>query len=151
MALQIREPFYDDYCMLQITATEYEIRRGLEHNLSANYSVIMPGDVVQGNLSAPATAGTVEEFTVQLPKGENNLIMSIDTCLCVSRGTGLWYWQIKPQFEISSLLATMINSLWSCFQYPVGWSFIQRFFCSVLLFVCWFVYLFDCLFDCFFT
>ena len=61
--------------MLHISATEYEIRRGLEHDLSANYSVIMPGDVVQGNLSAPATAGTVEEFTVQLPKGENNLIM----------------------------------------------------------------------------
>ena len=51
------------------SAAEYEIRRGYEHSLTANYSVVIPGDVVQGNLSAPATAGTVEQFILQLPTG----------------------------------------------------------------------------------
>ena len=61
---------------MYIPASEYEIRRSLDRNLSANYSVIMPGDVVTGDLSAPATAGTVEKFTVQLPTGRYYPIMS---------------------------------------------------------------------------
>ena len=63
--------------ILRIPAAEYEIRRSLERNLSANYSVIMPGDVVIGNLTAPANAGTKEKFTLQLPTGGYNPIMTV--------------------------------------------------------------------------
>ena len=55
--------------ILSLSAAEYEIRRGYERNLTANYSVVLPGDVVQGDLSSPATSGTVEVFVLQLPAG----------------------------------------------------------------------------------
>ena len=65
--------------ILSLSAAEYEIRQGYEQNLSANYSVIMPGDVVQGNLSSPATSGTVEVFVLQLPAGMDKAGIASET------------------------------------------------------------------------
>ena len=54
---------------LLILAAEYEIRRGLQRNLSVNYNIVMATDVVQGDLSSPADSGTKEKFIIQLPTG----------------------------------------------------------------------------------